>query len=85
MTVGMMMIPAISARLWSNRMEVVLLIAISLGAIGAYLGLVASVHYDIASGPMIIIVLASFYLISLLFGIEGGILRRKGGRRHRKA
>ncbi|OYQ80694.1 zinc ABC transporter permease [Ignatzschineria sp. F8392] len=85
MTVGMMMIPAISARLWSNRMEVVLLIAISLGAIGAYLGLVASVHYDIASGPMIIIVLAFFYLISLLFGIEGGILRRKGGRRHRKA
>lgn len=85
MTVGMMMIPAISARLWSNRMEVVLLIAISLGAIGAYLGLVASVHYDIASGPMIIIVLAFFYLISLLFGIEGGILRRKGERRHRKA
>ena len=85
MTVGMMMIPSISARLWSNRMEVVLLIAISLGAIGAYLGLVASVHYDIASGPMIIITLAFSYLISLLFGIEGGILRRKGGRRHRKA
>ena len=85
MTVGMMMIPAICARLWSNRMEGVLLIAITLGVLGAYLGLVASVHYDIASGPMIILVLASFYIISLFFGFEGGIFRRKSGKRHRKA
>lgn len=85
MTVGMMMIPAICARLWSNRMEGVLLIAIILGSLGAYLGLVASVHYDIASGPMIILVLACFYLISLFFGFEGGIFRRKSGKRHRKA
>lgn len=85
MTVGMMMIPAICARLWSNRMERVLLIAIILGVLGAYLGLVASVHYDIASGPMIILVLASFYVVSLFFGFEGGIFRRKSGKRHRKA
>ena len=85
MTVGMMMIPAICARLWSNRMEGVLLIAIMLGVVGAYLGLVASVHYDIASGPMIILVLAFFYVISLFFGSEGGIFRRKSGKRHRKA
>lgn len=85
MTVGMMMIPAISARLWSNRMESVLLIAITLGVLGAYFGLVASVHYDIASGPMIILVLTFFYLLSLFFGFEGGILRRKAIKRHRKA
>ncbi len=85
MTVGMMMIPAICARLWSNRMEHVLLIAIGLGVFGAYLGLVASVQYDIASGPMIVLVLAFFYLVSLIFGAEGGILRRKGNKRHRKA
>ncbi len=85
MTVGMMMIPAICARLWSNRMEKVLLIAITLGIVSAYLGLVASVHYDIASGPMIILILAGFYMISLFFGSEGGILRRKSGKRHRKA
>lgn len=66
-------------------MEGVLLIAITLGVVGAYLGLVASVHYDIASGPMIILVLAFFYVISLFFGSEGGIFRRKSGKRHRKA
>lgn len=85
MTVGMMMIPAIAARLWSNRMEGVLLIAITLGVLGAYLGLVASVHYDIASGPMIILVLTFFYIVSLIFGLEGGILKRKRLKRHRKA
>lgn len=85
MTVGMMMIPAIAARLWSNRMEGVLVIAITLGVLGAYLGLVASVHYDIASGPMIILVLTFFYAISLIFGLEGGILKRKRLKRHRKA
>ncbi len=85
MTVGMMMIPAISARLWSNRMEGVLFIAITLGVSGAYLGLVASVHYDIASGPMIILVLTAFYMFSLIFGLEGGILKRKRIKRHRKA
>lgn len=85
MTVGMMMIPAISARLWSNRMEGVLFIAITLGVLGAYLGLVASVHYDIASGPMIILVLTAFYMFSLIFGLEGGILKRKRIKRHRKA
>ncbi len=84
MTVGMMMIPAICARLWSNRMERVLLIAMGLGILGAYIGLVASVHYDIASGPMIVLVLAGFYLISLLLGTEGGVLRQKRGKRHRK-
>ena len=66
-------------------MESVLLIAITLGVVGAYFGLVASVHYDIAPGPMIIVVLAVFYLLSLIFGFEGGILRRKGVKRHRKA
>lgn len=85
MTVGMMMIPAISARLWSNRMEGVLLLAMIFGILGAYLGLVASVHYDIASGPMIILVLTLFYLVSLILGTEGGILKRKSLKRHRKA
>lgn len=85
MAVGMMMIPAISARLWSNRMEWVLGIAIACGVLGAYFGLVASVHFDISSGPMIILILAFFYFISLIFGFEGGVLRRKSVKRHRKA
>ncbi len=85
MAVGMMMIPAISARLWSNRMEWVLGIAITFGVLGAYFGLVASVHFDISSGPMIILILAFFYFISLIFGFEGGVLRRKSVKRHRKA
>lgn len=84
MAVGMMMIPAISARLWSNRMEWVLGIAITFGVLGAYFGLVASVHFDISSGPMIILILAFFYFISLIFGFEGGVLRRKSVKRHRK-
>lgn len=66
-------------------MEVVLFLAMIFGILGAYFGLVASVHYDIASGPMIILVLTSFYLVSLLFGTEGGILKRKSMKRHRKA
>lgn len=65
-------------------MERVLLIAMGLGILGAYIGLVASVHYDIASGPMIVLVLAGFYLFSLLLGTEGGVLRQKRGKRHRK-
>lgn len=84
MAVGMMMIPAISARLWSNRMEWVLGIAITFGVLGVYFGLVASVHFDISSGPMIILILAFFYFISLIFGFEGGVLRRKSVKRHRK-
>lgn len=75
MAVGLMMIPAISARLWSNRMETIFLLTLLFGVVSAYVGLLLSFHYDIASGPMIILVLGGFYLLSLSIGREGGIFK----------
>ncbi len=75
MAVGLMMIPAISARLWSNRMEPIFLLTLFFGLLSAYFGLLLSFHYDIASGPMIILLLGFIYLFSLLLGREGGIFK----------
>ena len=82
MSVGLMMLPAISARLWckttgSGRLPAVLL-ALACGVAG----LLFSYYVEIPSGPAIILCCGSVYLLSLLIGWEGGLLP-KWLRRHK--
>ncbi len=85
LAVGMMMLPAAGARLWTTDITKLLVIAVGAGMASGYAGLIASYHAGVPAGPAIILAAGGFYLVSLAFGTEGGFLRRLLPARHLEA
>jgi zinc/manganese transport system permease protein len=75
MAVGLMMLPAAVARLWAQNLPAMLVIAASTAIASGYVGLVASFHFGLASGPAIILTASIVYGVSLLI-CPSGALRR---------
>lgn len=75
MAVGLMMLPAAVARLWATTLPAMLGVAAAVAALSGLIGLVASFHLNLASGPAIILTASLFYFASILFG-RGGVARR---------
>ncbi len=76
MSVGLMMLPAISARLWQKSMGGILIIAAIIAVLCGYIGLLLSFYIDLPSGPAIILCCGLVYILSLFVGSESGILWR---------
>lgn len=85
MSVGLMMLPAISARLWSQRLGVILSISTLVALVCGYLGLLLSFYIEIPSGPAIILLCGVVYLVSVFLGTEGGLIAQWMRGRHKKA
>jgi zinc/manganese transport system permease protein len=68
MAVGLMMLPATTARFWSKRMEGLIGIAVGVAMIASTGGLLLSYHLSLPSGPAIILLAGVAYLLSALFG-----------------
>jgi zinc/manganese transport system permease protein len=62
-----------------------ILIATAGGAAAGYAGLLMSFHTGVASGPAIILVAGALYVVSLLFGRVGGLVRQAFPGRHLEA
>jgi len=77
MSVGLMMLPATSARFWSRRLSHLLLIAMLLAIVAAIAGLMISWHYSLAAGPAVVLSAAGLFLLSVLAGPHGGLMRRR--------
>ncbi len=84
MAVGLMMLPAVSARLWHDTLPAQLLNASAQAVLAGYFGLVLSYHLDTPSGPTIIGCAGALYFVSLLLA-PGGWLPRLWATRHRVA
>ncbi|SMC29632.1 zinc/manganese transport system permease protein [Andreprevotia lacus DSM 23236] len=76
MAVGLMMLPATSARMWANSLPALLAIAIGFALLAGYLGLLVSYHANLPSGPSIILMAGAGFVVSLLFGRQGGLAWR---------
>ncbi|MBP6344944.1 metal ABC transporter permease [Neisseriaceae bacterium CLB008] len=85
MSVGLMMVPAISARLWANSMGKVLSIACLIAFVCGYGGLLLSFYIEVPSGPAIILLCGLVYLLSVIFGVHGGVVARLWRSKHRVA
>ncbi len=85
LAVGIMMLPAASARLITQEMTAMIGIAAAQGMLAGYAGLVVSFHVGLPSGPLIILIAGIMYLLALLFGPAGGVLRRVKPGRHLEA
>lgn len=84
MAVGLMMVPAVSARLWHDTLPAQLLNASAQAMVAGVGGLLLSYHLDTPSGPTIIGCAGALYAASLLVA-PGGWLPRLRARAHRVA
>jgi zinc/manganese transport system permease protein len=84
MAVGLMMLPAVSARLWHDALPAQLINASAQAALAGTSGLLLSYHFDTPSGPTIIGCAGALYFISLLVA-PGGWWHRWWDAPHRVA
>jgi len=82
MAVGVIMLPAAAAKLWTRNLAVTLPLAAAFGAAACYVGLVFSYHSGAPTSPAIILAAGLFYFISVVFGRTGGLMRLRRPRRH---
>jgi zinc/manganese transport system permease protein len=76
MAVGLMMLPAAAARLWASEVWSLSLVAIAIGLISGIAGLLVSYHFNLPSGPAIVLVAGLQYLLSVAFGARGGLMKQ---------
>jgi zinc/manganese transport system permease protein len=82
MAVGVIMLPAASARLWTQDLTIALPLAAAIGALSSYFGLALSFRTGLPAGPVIILMAGAAYFLSLIFGRTGGVIRLRRPRRH---
>ena len=68
MAVGLMMLPAATARFWVRELSSLCAASSTLALVSGFLGLLLSYHLDLPSGPSIVLVAGVAYLASVLFG-----------------
>ncbi len=86
MAVGLMMLPAASARFWVTGLPAMSALAAAIGALAGLVGLLVSYRAELPSGPCIVLACGLAYVASVLFGRRDGILvQRLQAARHRIA
>jgi zinc/manganese transport system permease protein len=85
LAVGLMMLPAISARFWTKDIAGLVAVATGIGILSGLVGLLISFHGGLAAGPTIILVAGAAYVLSVFVGPEGGLLSQILPRRHLEA
>ena len=85
LSVGLMILPAATARFWVRTALSMCVLAALIGAASVVIGLLISFHGAIASGPSVILAAGGFYLASLILAPRGLLLSQRTARRHRAA
>lgn len=77
LTSALLITPVISARQWSNRLSIVVIMSGIFGIISGTLGtVISSSARKIPTGPSIILVISIILMISVLFAPERGLIAR---------
>lgn len=83
MSVGMLVLPAATARFVARRLPTLALTAAALGVLGVAIGLLASFYTGAPSGPSIVLTLGAFYAAAFVVGpADGAIARRARATAH---
>jgi len=85
LAVGLMMLPAIAARFWTQDVSLLIATATLIGILSGLAGLLVSFHAGLPAGPAIILAAGAAYILSLAIGPQGGLLVRLVPRRHLEA
>ncbi len=76
MAVGIMILPAATARLWVGTLGPLLLIAVLTAFFGSLIGLLLSYYFNLPAGPAIVLTLGALYLLSMGVGRLGPLASR---------
>jgi len=74
LAVGLMMMPAVAARFWCLGIGMLMMTATSIGMVSGLIGILLSYHSGLPTGPSIILTTGMFYVVSILFGSQGGLM-----------
>jgi ABC-type Mn2+/Zn2+ transport system permease subunit len=78
---ALLVTPAATARLLTDRLVAMIGISALLGALSGLLGLYFSYHFSLASGASVVLVATAFFILAYLFAPQTGIatqyLRRR--------
>ncbi|WP_457913988.1 metal ABC transporter permease [Candidatus Gillettellia adelgis] len=72
MSVGLMILPAASARCWTCNLQYILVVAMGISMLSSLIGLEWSYYAIVPAGPAIILSASIIFVISILFGTYGG-------------
>ncbi|MCA9295116.1 MAG: metal ABC transporter permease [Phycisphaerales bacterium] len=77
LAVALLIIPPAAARFWVDRLPHMVMLSALFGLTGGYIGAVVSAMLPrLPTGPVIVLVCATGFVISMLFGARRGIVRR---------
>jgi zinc/manganese transport system permease protein len=85
MAVGIMVLPAASARFWVRRLGPLVAVATGIALLTSMAGLLLSYHADWPTSPVIVLGLGGVYLLSMAFAPRGVLSQRPTGPRHLRA
>jgi zinc/manganese transport system permease protein len=85
LAVGMMILPAGTARFWSRDISRIIFVAILSAIVSGYLGLVLAAAADAPAGPSVVVAAGALYFLSMIVGPAGGLVRRFVPGRHLEA
>ncbi|POR45007.1 MULTISPECIES: metal ABC transporter permease [unclassified Methylobacterium] len=85
LAVGLMLLPAITARFWAADLSGMIPVSILIAMLSSVVGLSVSYQADLPTGPAIVLAAGGFYLVSMLIGRRGGLVRRLVRARHLEA
>jgi zinc/manganese transport system permease protein len=85
MVVGIMLLPAITARFWAQDISNMIIVAVGAAFAASFIGLLLSYYLNLPTGPAIILTSGAGYLISMLIGTQGGLLWQLMPRKHLEA
>ena len=76
LVIALFVMPAAAARFWTQNLKQMTLISAAIGGAGGLVGSAISALMDLPSGPMIVLVCSSLFFVSMVVGIEKGVLVR---------
>jgi len=85
LAIGIMILPAVTARFWARDVTMMIVIAILNAAVAGCVGLLLSFHAGLPSGPAVILVAGALYAASVAVGPVGGLLWQAFPGRHLEA
>lgn len=76
MALGIMLLPAMTARFWTQNLDQAMLLGMAVGGVATLAGLLLSYHQHLASGASVVLVAALITVFSVGFGRYGSVLAR---------
>ncbi|MBM7600612.1 iron/zinc/copper transport system permease protein [Virgibacillus halotolerans] len=76
LVVSLLITPASTAYLLTNRLSIMIILASTFGAISAVVGLYFSFIYNLSSGAVIVLVTTAIFIVTFIFAPNQGILWR---------